>query len=127
MNIAFFKRIERIDTETFIWLIYLFIIGFNLYSNYLEKKYIQENDLKAQSDFRLINNEILFISLIIYVYFLYISWDNLQNTQNSNPHKQQLLKYQVIASVLFVLGGLLALYVSLNTSNGSIDNEIAIV
>jgi 4-hydroxybenzoate polyprenyltransferase len=127
MNMAFFKRIERIDTETFIWLIYLFIIGFDLYSNYLEKKYLQKNDLKAQSEFRLINNEILFISLIIYGYFLYISWDNLQNVSKSNPRKQQLLKYEVIASVLFVLGGLITLYVSVNISNGSVDNEIVII
>ena len=120
------KNIDRIKIEDFIWYIYFFIIGFNLYSNYLEKKYILENDIVARNKFRMINCAVLFVSLIIYFYFMSSTYSSLKNTDYVNTEaKKQLQSIAFVASILFVIGGLLTLYVAFNIN--TFDEEIAVI
>ena len=65
MNININKDLEKIKLEDYIWYIYLFIVAFNLYSNYLEKQYITTGDTQARDKFRLINNIVLSVILVI--------------------------------------------------------------
>ena len=51
MNININKDLEKIKLEDYIWYIYLFIVAFNLYSNYLEKQYITTGDTQARDKF----------------------------------------------------------------------------
>ena len=67
MNNTVNREIERINIENIIWLIYFFLIGFSIYSNYLETKYLNEKDLVAREKFRNINETIFFIILLIYL------------------------------------------------------------
>lgn len=122
MNNTVNRQLERINIENIIWLIYFFLIGFNLYSNYLEAKYLSDKDIESRERFRYINEMIFFISLIIYLYFLYLNWQDITTLDsNSSPNRVKLTTYSFIASILFVLAGILALYVACNIK--VLDNE----
>lgn len=122
MNNTVNRQLERINIENIIWLIYFFLIGFNLYSNYLEAKYLSDKDIESRENFRYINEMIFFISLIIYLYFLYLNWQDITSLDsNSSPNRVKLTTYSFIASILFVLAGILALYVACNIK--VLDNE----
>lgn len=125
MNINIKKQLDRVIAEDYIWIIYLFIIGFNLYSNHLEKKYLINKDLEARKQFRMINNFVLAVILLIYIYFVAINIDDYKNiTPEASQTKKNLITLSLIASVLFFIGGAITLYVSLKSP--SLDNEIAI-
>jgi hypothetical protein len=122
------RQLERINIENFIWLVYFFLVGFNIYSNYLEKKYILDKDINAKQKFRKINENILLISLIIYMYFLFLNWQDLTNLKLTDSKKRiKLTTYSFIASILFVIGGLLTLYVAININTLDEDAEIGII
>ena len=125
MNNTVNREIERINIENIIWLIYFFLIGFSIYSNYLETKYLNEKDLAAREKFRTINETIFFIILLIYLYFLYLNWQDITSLNfTSSLNKVKLTTYSFIASILFVLAGIITLYVACNIK--VLDNETEI-
>ena len=126
MNININKDLEKIKLEDYIWYIYLFIVAFNLYSNYLEKQYITTGDTQAQDKFRLINNIVLSVILIIYLIFLYAAFKDITDLKhNDSVLKKRLTTLAVIAALLFVIAGAITLYVSLKKP--ALDDEIAII
>lgn len=66
------KRLRQLKIEDFIWIIYIGIIFFSLYSNTLERKYFIYNDLKSKNTYRNITIGIFTILVIVYFYFLKI-------------------------------------------------------
>ena len=122
------NQLERINIENIIWLVYFFLIGYNIYSNYLETKYIKEQDTEARKQFREINKTVLTISLIIYIYFLYLNWQDINSLDNtSSSSKKKLTTYSFIASILFVIAGILTLYVACNINVLDEESEIGII
>ena len=120
------EELKRINIEDFIWYIYIFIIAFNIYSNYLEKEYVKTKNPLAKKKFQTINNNILIIILIIYLYFLYISLKDYNNLKyNDTLKRKKLTTLALLASLLFVIGGAITLYISLN--NPEIDEEVGII
>ena len=117
------KEIKYINIENIIWIIYLFIILFNLYSNYLEKKYINNKDKEALIKFHRINETISFIIIFIYIYFLYISYKGIKD--NKNKKLDNLLNINLVVSILFFIGGLLSFYTVKNID--TINEQIAII
>ena len=43
------KTLRKINIESFIWVIYIFLVCFNLYSNYLEKLYCERENRDESS------------------------------------------------------------------------------
>ena len=74
MNNEKINTIKRINIESFIWIVYIFLVCFNLYSNYLEKLYIETNKRFYKQKFRQINKIVLSVILIIYIYFAYLAF-----------------------------------------------------
>ena len=126
MNININKDLEKIKLEDYIWYIYLFLVAFNLYSNYLEKQYITTGDTQARDKFRLINNIVLSVILIIYLIFLYAAFKDITDLKHSDSVlKKRLTTLAIVAALLFVIAGAITLYVSLKKP--ALDNEIAII
>lgn len=115
--------LKRINMENVIWIIYLFIVLFNLYSNYLEKKYLQNKDKELLKKFHRINETISFIIIFIYIYFLYISYQSIK--ENNNKDIDNYLNINLIVSILFFIGGLLSFYTVKNID--TINEQIAII
>ena len=116
------KEFERINNENIIWIIYIFIVLFNLYSNYLEKKYLINKEKYYLKKFHRINESISFIIIFIYIYFLYISYQSIK--ENNDKRLDNLLNINLIVSILFFIGGLLSFYTVKNID--TINEQIAI-
>ena len=62
-------KLNDINIENHIWLIYIIIILASWYSNKLEKDYFLYNDIKSKNKYRDIIIKIFSILLIVYLYF----------------------------------------------------------
>ena len=64
------RRLKQLKVEDFIWIIYIGIIIFSLYSNTFERKFFLYNILKSKETYRKITIGIFVILVIVYAYFL---------------------------------------------------------
>ena len=119
-------ELSRLHREDFIWIIYFIIIGFNLYSNFLEETFLKNKDIKLQKKFRKINEGIFIIIIIIYIYFVIVSYDRLKElNKNDNFRKKKASFLSLIVSLLFLVGGIISLYLAFEAEN--LDDEIGII
>lgn len=118
------NRLRELKTEDFIWIIYVAIIFLSWMSNYIEKKYFLNNDLKAKEDYRKIITIIFSILVVIYVYFLLESINDLKGLKTNDSEKKKLLVFlSFLGSLLILISGLIFLYISINDED--IDVELA--
>lgn len=118
--------LKRIDIESFIWIIYIFLIGFNLYSNYLEKLYLKTNQPFYKKKFQNINKVVLTVILLIYIYFVYIAYQDETSLTRYNSKKKKFYTDLIfIASILFLIGGAISLYVA--SKSDIIDEELPLI
>lgn len=118
------ELLEKIKIENWIWILYLFLIGFSFYSNYLETQYIKTNDIEAKEEYRKSVIIIFSIALLVYLYFFE---DNLKDvahlTPFDNPKKIFLNKANLLASTLIVIAGCIFLFIAIFDTE--LDTEIA--
>ncbi|MBR1417234.1 MAG: hypothetical protein IJ572_05395 [Bacilli bacterium] len=118
-------EISRLHREDFIWLIYFFIIGYNLYSNYLEETYIKTKDKYIRKKYKRINKKVLIVVFIIYLYFLIVSYDKCKELNNNLNTKRIINTYlSLLVSILFIIAGAISIYIAF--SSELIDDEIGI-
>ena len=116
------KRLKEIKIEDYIWILYIGIIIFSLYSNTLEKKYFINKDISAKEEYRSINTMIFTILVFVYAYFLNGSYEDFKNMNNQTKNKD-LITLSFIASLLIFVRGIIFLYISLVDKD--IDIELA--
>ena len=118
------RRLEQINMEYFIWIIYFIIIGLSMYANSFEKKYFLYNDYHAREKYRKLNTFIFIVAVIIYFYFVV---DNYQDVKDLNftdsPKKEELTELSFLATCLVFVSGVIFLYIIINDPD--IDTEIA--
>ncbi len=118
------KRINQINIENFIWIIYIGIIFMSWYSNFLEKKYFIYNDLNSKEKYRKIIIGIFVVLVVIYFYFFKSSYNDLKNLNLCDSNKKKNLTFiAMIASLLILISGILYLYIAI--SDEDINVEIA--
>ena len=118
------EKINEINVENIIWIIYIGIILLSWYSNSLEKKYYVKKDIKAKEEYRLVMIIIFAILLVIYIYFLFSSIKTIKNLKaNSSSKKKELALLSLIASLLIAISGIILLYIA--HVDNDIDVEIA--
>ena len=116
------KRLKELKTEDYIWILYIGIIGFSLYSNILERKYFINNDIKSKEEYRSINTMLFTILVFVYAYFLNSSYESYKN-MNSKTKNKDLITLSFIASLLIFISGIIFLYISLIDKD--LDIELA--
>ena len=117
-------RLRDIKIEEFIWVIYLIIIGLSYYSNSLERKYFIYNDIESKEKYRKIIIVIFSILLIVYLYFLKDSYNDIVNIKDSDSDKKKELIYlSFMGSLFIVISGFIFLYIAYNDED--IDIELA--
>ncbi len=118
------KRLKQLKIEDFIWIIYIGIIILSLYSNSLERNYFLYNDYKSKKKYREILILIFSILVIVYLYFLKDSIDDIKNLrQNDSNRKKTLVYLSFIASLLIAISGFIFLFIALVDDN--LDIELA--
>ena len=118
------KKLKQLNTEDFIWLIYIVIIILSWYSNSLERKYFLFNNLNDKEKYRKIMIFIFSVLVIVYLYFLKGSYDDLKNISSKDSSKKQnLIFLSFLASLLIAISGFIFLYIAYSDEN--IDVELA--
>ena len=124
MNIG--VKIQRVNEENFIWLVYFFIIIAALLSNAYEKYFLETGDYRKHKIFKTLNITIFCVAFFIYVYFLVISYQNVQELRETSTKKEVLSAHmQLIASLLFLVAGGIALVAEINREDP--DTDIGVV
>ena len=118
------NRLKELDIEDFIWTIYIGIIIMSFYSNSFERKYFIYKNKYDKEKYRKINIVIFSILLIVYLYFLKSSIDDLKKLKKSDDYKKKkLVILSFIASLSIVISGVIFLYIAFIDQD--LDVEIA--
>lgn len=124
MNIG--VKLQRLSEENLVWVVYFFIIIAALLSNAYEKYFLETGDLRKQKIFRTLNITIFCVAFFIYLYFVIISYENVQELRDNSTKKEVLSAHvTLIASILFLVAGGLALWSEINRENP--DTDIGVV
>lgn len=118
------NRLKQIKIEDYVWLIYIGIIFLSWYSNNLERDYLINNNEISKEKYHNILVFIFLVLLIIYLYFFKGSLDDFLNLKFSDSEKKkELVTLAFIGMGLFVVGGIIFLYIAIEDKN--IDVELA--
>lgn len=118
------EKLKILNTEDYIWLIYIGIIFMSWYSNSLERKYFTENDIESKTKYQKIMVLIFTILIIIYLYFLKESINDIKNLKPwDTPKKKNLVYLSFLGSLLIAISGFIFLYISIVDEN--LDIELA--
>ena len=118
------NKIDQINTEDKIWIIYIGIIFLSWYANELEKNYFKNNNNYCKEKYRQVMIFIFSILVIIYFYFLKSSLNDIKNLKPSDSTRKKNLTYlSFIGSSLIAISGLIFLYIALKDED--INVEIA--
>ena len=118
------SKLKQLRIENLIWIIYIGIIIMSWYANYLEKDYFVYNDLESKEKYRKVMISIFLILLVVYLYFLKDSYDDIKNINSCDSDKKKnLLILSFIASLFIVISGLIFLYIAFQDEE--LDVELA--
>lgn len=118
------NKIDQINTEDKIWIIYIGIIFLSWYANELERNYFKNNNNYCKEKYRKVMIFIFSILVIIYFYFLKSSLNDIKNLKPSDSIRKKNLTYlSFIGSSLIAISGLIFLYIALKDED--INVEIA--
>ena len=116
MNI--FNRLQRINNENKIWIIYFFIAAFALLANSYEKDFLLKKDINAYQKEKTIHIVIFLVAFFIYLYFVLVITEDLTNMEkNFNDNKYRNTFLQLIAALLFLIGGAIYLIQEVSTND----------
>ena len=118
------NRLNQLDAEDFIWCIYLGIIILSYYSNSIEREYFFTNNKKSRESYRKIIIIIFSVLVVVYLYFLKSSIEDLRNLKpDATLEHKQLVFLSFLGSLLIAISGAIFLYIAIRDEN--IDVELA--
>lgn len=116
------NKLKQLKIEDFIWLIYIGIIFLSWYSNNLERKYFIYNDNISKEKYRKIIILIFSILIVVYLYFLKDSYEDLQNLKPyDSDKKKELITLSFIASLLIAISGVIFLYIAIQDEDLNVE------
>ena len=117
-------KLKELKIEDFIWVVYIFIIILSWYSNSLERKFYLYNDIYSKQKYRKILILIFTIAILVYIYFLKSSFNDLSNIKSTDSYKKKMLTYlSFIGSLLIAISGFVFLYIAYK--DDELDVELA--
>ena len=118
------NRIKQINIENKIWIIYIGIIILSWYANSFEKNYFLYKNNLSKKKYKDITIIIFSILVLVYLYFLKGSIDDIKNLKpNDTKEKKDLVYLSFIGSLLVFTSGIIFLYIAINDKD--INVEIA--
>ena len=116
MNI--FNQLQRLNSENKIWIIYFFIAAFAILANSYEKDFLTKKNLKSYQKEKTIHIVIFLVAFFIYLYFVLVITEDLTNMEkNFNDNKYRNTFLQLIAALLFLIGGAIYLVQEVSTND----------
>ena len=108
------SKLKELRIEDFIWVIYIGIIILSWHSNSLERKYFIFNNLICKKKYRNIMILIFSILIVVYLYFLKNSINDLKTLKPYDPqNKKNLIYLSFLASLFIAASGFIYLYIAI--------------
>ena len=118
------EKLKQLQIEDFIWVIYIGIIILSWISNSFERDYFVNNNIKSRDTYRNILIIIFAILIIVYIYFLKESIDDIRNLKPSDSEQKKVFVYlSALGSFLILVSGIIFLFIAIADEN--IDVELA--
>lgn len=118
------RELKLLKNEDFIWLIYFFIVIFALISNNEERKSILNQDKQGEKSANIINTTILVIAFFIYLYFVFVSFNNLNELKRRSNEKEVRVAFEkLISAIIFLVGGAYSIYADYDAKTTDIEIE----
>ncbi|MBE6157100.1 MAG: hypothetical protein E7161_05130 [Firmicutes bacterium] len=118
----FSRQLKQLKQEDFIWLIYFFIVIFALVANRFEENFLLTQNKTSQKYGQKITTTILIVAFFIYLYFTLISFDNLEYLKRNSNNKDIKVAFErLIANILFLVAGAIAIYADYDSNSPNID------
>ena len=116
------EKLNQLNTENFIWFIYIGIIFLSWYANSLEKKYFIYNDQISKEQYRKIMIFIFSVLIIVYIYFFLDSYKDVKNLNFLyNKKKNNLSILSFLGSTLILISGIIFLYIAINDKDINVE------
>lgn len=116
--------LKEIETENFIWIIYLFLIGLSFLANKFEKDYYINGNITDKEKYRIINIFVFTVALIIYIYFFKGNIDAVNKLNCGDSYDKIFFnKLNLFSTSLIVIAGIIFLYIAINDKN--LETEIS--
>ena len=110
------EQLIELQIEDFIWIIFIFVSIAAIISDNYESKWLLNHDQKAHNSYKKINIILLIISFVVYLYFLLLSYKRYKKLHATGSIKDMFFSdIDLVAASLFLIGGLLNIYITLNT------------
>lgn len=107
------RKLKQLDTEDFIWLIYIGIIFMSWFANSLERDFFINNNEESKEKYRTIMIIIFSVLVVVYVYFFKDSLGDVINLKPTDTSKKRnLVSLSFIGSALILISGLIFLYIA---------------
>jgi len=118
----FNRQLQQLKGEDFIWLIYFFIVIFALIANRFEYNFLITQNKINQRNAQKITTTILVVAFFIYLYFTLIAFDNLEFLKRNGNKKEVKVAFErLIANILFLVAGAIAIYADYDSNSENID------
>ncbi len=115
-------KLQRLNTEDFIWVVYFFIALAAIISDVYERNFLITNNKNSQKKYKTINITIFVVALFIYVYFVFINYEDINALKRDATKKEVLNQHlSLISALLFLVGGVIALYVELTGNTPDVE------
>lgn len=119
-----YETLQEIETENFVWIVYLFIIGVSFLANYFETNYYKTGNQDAKEKYRILNIFVFSVALLVYLYFFKGNHEKVNNLKCSDSKEKVLFnELNYLASILIVIAGAILLYIAVFDKN--LETEIA--
>ena len=116
------NKLKQLKIEDFIWLIYIGIIFISWCANNLERKYFIYNDIESKEKYRKIMIFIFSILIVVYLYFLKDSYNDIINLKPYDSDKtKKLIFLSFIGSLLIAISGFIFLYIAVNDEELNVE------
>ena len=125
MNNNVVRELKKLDINDFIWFIYFFIVIFSLIADYFQRKYLLYKNKNYQNISKNLTLILLIVAFLIYLYFVIDSIEDINYLKNSqNSDKKRVAMERLITTLVFLVGGALAIYAEIDDRGGNIDLAI---
>jgi len=128
MNVSINEQIRDLKIEDLIWVIYFFLALFSIISNSYEREALIKTNKRFNKKSQNINVTIFIITFVIYLYFVFINWRDIEMIKRGQTTKggRNILTSQarLVAALLFLVGG--AIYL-ITEAEAQESNEIAFI
>ena len=111
-------KIKELKIDECIWIVFIILSALNICGDEFEMEYYTSNNWGSDRRAKKIFTFTVFISFIIYVYFMKLNYQHVKSLRMENCNTS-LHEVRLFGSILIVVGVFMLLYFQINSSSSN--------